>query len=71
MKVGDLVKFQSDFFSAAAKGYANPGIIIEDVSRLNRKDNRLELSVQHYRVMWADQRVTTEHMSYLEPLTSS
>ena len=69
MKVGDLVKFQSDFFSAAAKGYANPGIIIEDVSRL--RDTRKTKHRQHYRVMWSDQRITTEHMSYLEPLTSS
>ena len=65
MNVGDLVKFQSDFFSAAAKGYANPGIIIEDVSRAP------SMGAQHFRVMWADQRVTTEHTSYLKPLTSS
>ena len=60
MKAGDLVEFQSDFFSAAAKGYANPGIILEDISR---EPERLG---QHFRVMWADQRVTTEHISYLE-----
>ena len=66
MKVGDLVKFQSDFFSAAARGYANPGIIIKDVSR-----NHTERPATHFRVMWADHRVTTEHGSYLEPLTSS
>jgi hypothetical protein len=64
MKVGDLVKFESNFFSAAAKGYANPGIILEDVSRPHHRCAR------HFRVMWADQRVTTEHTSYLEPLTS-
>ena len=66
MKVGDLVKFQSDFFSAAARGYANPGIILQDVSR-----NHTGRPATHFRVMWADQRVTTEHGSYLEPLTSS
>ncbi len=64
MKIGDLVKFESNFFSAAAKGYANPGIILEDVSRQRGRP------AQHFRVMWADQRVTTEHTSYLEPLTS-
>ena len=65
MKVGDLVKFHSDFFSAAAREYANPGIIIENVSQLAFRRNGT------YRVMWADQRVTIEHASYLEPLTSS
>jgi len=65
MKVGDLVKFESSFFSATAAEYANPGIILEDVSRSHHRRAR------HFRVMWADQRVTTEHMSYLEPLTSS
>jgi hypothetical protein len=63
VKVGDLVKFQSDFFSSAAEGYANPGIIIKDVSPQGVR--------QHYRVMWSDQRITTEHISYLVLLTSS
>jgi len=65
MKVGDLVKFESNFFSAAARGYANPGIIIADASRQHDRPAR------HFRVMWADRRVTIEHTSYLEPLTSS
>ena len=69
MIVGVLVEFQSDFFSAAEKGYANPGIILEDVSRQSLDGVRSRS--QHFRVMWADQRVTTEHGSYLEPLTSS
>jgi len=64
VKVGDLVKFESNFFSAAAKGYANPGIILEDASRPHDRP------AQHFRVMWADQRITIEHTSYLEPLTS-
>ena len=60
MNVGDLVKFVSGFFGGEDR-YASPGIIIEDVG----------ISVgtsRSFRVLWADQKITTEHSGYLEEI---
>ena len=57
MKVGDLVSFYSKFFAAAAKDYANPGLII-DTDNTHRHPR--------YTVMWADGRITKEHDGYLK-----
>jgi len=64
LKIGDLVKFKTTgwLFERAEARYCNPGVIIEDVSGV---------SAERYRIMWADQRVTVEHVCYLKPLTSS
>ena len=62
MKVGDLVKFETNSWVMQRDDYANPGVIMEDVSGV---------STRRYRVMWADQRITVEHEGYLKPLTSS
>ena len=55
MKIGDLVNFHTDawVFESAIKGYANPGVILE-----RHTENR-------YTVMWADRKLTTEHVGYL------
>ena len=58
MKVGDLVNFVSGFFGGEDR-YASPGIIIED----------LGISVgtsRSFRIVWSDQKMTTEHGGYLE-----
>ena len=57
MKVGDLVRFQSEFFGAATERYANPGIIVEedDTHRQTR-----------YTIMWSDGMFTTEHAGLLK-----
>ena len=62
MNVGDLVNFTTNswVFQHAKEGYCNPGIIIEDMSIKNRG---------RYRVMWADQKITVEHVGYLKLLS--
>ena len=62
MKVGDLVKFETNSWVMRRDDYANPGVI------LGRSASGVP---QRYRVMWADQRITVEHEGYLKPLTSS
>ena len=58
MKVGDLVSFISGFFGGEDR-YASPGIIIEDLG--------ISVGTSHsFRVLWADQKMTTEHGGYLE-----
>jgi len=56
MKVGDLVKFHTGawVFNHANDRYENPGVIIEDVVVGTR-----------YRVLWANEKMTVEHASYL------
>jgi len=61
VKVGDLVKFHSSSWVTDRDDYKNPGIIIEHVAVIPNR----------FRILWADQRVTVEHVSYLKPLTSS
>jgi len=55
MKVGDLVNFHTEtwVFAAARARYENPGVILEQ-----HTENR-------YTVMWADRKLTTEHIGYL------
>ena len=63
MKVGDLVNFVSGFFGGEDR-YASPGIIIED----------LGISVgtsRSFRILWSDQKMTTEHSGYLEAVNES
>ncbi len=62
MKVGDLVRFETNSWVMQREDYRCPGVIMEDVSGV---------SARRYRVMWADQKVTVEHACYLKPLTSS
>ena len=61
MKVGDMVKFHTNswVFSHHNARYENPGIIIEDVSLEGD-------SAPRYRVLWANQKMTVEHTSYLQ-----
>ena len=56
MKVGDLVKFESNSWVMKRGDYANPGLILEDVSGLH---------TPRYRVLWANQKITVEHIGYL------
>jgi len=65
MKTGDLVSFRSDswIFNSANDRYKNPGIILYDLTAHVRMS-----SGKRYRVMWADQKVTTEHSSYLRAI---
>jgi len=60
MKVGDLVKFESNSWVFQREDYVNPGVIVATTQGTDR-----------YRVIWADQRITIEHKSYLKPLTPS
>ncbi len=59
MKVGDLVNFVSGFFDSTR--YACPGVIIEDMGLSVGRHRR-------FRVMWSDQKMTTEHGGYLEAI---
>lgn len=59
MKVGDLVTFQSSFWSVVAE-YANPGLILE-------KDDSHRQVV--YKVMWADKKITSEHHGLLKKIS--
>jgi hypothetical protein len=58
MKAGDLVNFVSGFFGGEDR-YASPGIIIEDIGPSVGCHRR-------FRVLWSDQKITTEHSGYLE-----
>ncbi len=58
MKVGDLVNFVSGFFGGEDR-YASPGVIIEDMGSSVGNHRR-------FRVLWSDQKMTTEHSGYLE-----
>ena len=61
INVGDLVKFQANCWVMDRKDYANPGLVLEDVSGPSR------FSTGHrFRVLWADTKQTTEHFSYLK-----
>ncbi len=66
MKVGDLVNFRSDswIFNSANDRYKNPGIILS----APLVEHARMFSGKRYRVMWADQKVTTEHSSYLRAI---
>ena len=55
MRVGDLIKFETKSW-VMERNYPNPGLIIEDVSGT---------STERYRIMWADQQITVEHVCYL------
>jgi len=64
MKIGDLVNFVSGFFEVQAEQYANPGVIIDDLG--------ISVGTTHsFRVMWSDQKMTTEHGGYLEVINES
>lgn len=55
MKVSDLVKFHStSWVFDVSRDYANPGIILAKIAE------------KKYRVLWSDQRFTTEHECYLK-----
>ena len=58
MKQGDLVNFVCHWASNYQEKYASPGIILERHMTTNGKG--------HYNVLWSDQKVTSEHESYLE-----
>lgn len=58
IKAGDLVNFICTWSKHAQKTYANPGIVLEMISKKNGKG--------HFHVMWADKKITSEHQSYLE-----
>jgi len=61
MKIGDVVKFHTSgwVFNHARARYENPGVVIEDCSgRMGHTPS--------YRVLWADKKMTVEHVSYLE-----
>jgi hypothetical protein len=59
MKIGDVVKFHTSgwVFNHANARYENPGVVIEDVSGA---------STFRYRVLWANEKMTVEHASYLK-----
>ncbi len=60
MKTGDLVKFETNSWVMRRDDYANPGVILgQSASGVP----------QRYRVMWADQKITVEHISYLKLLS--
>ena len=56
MDVGDLVKFHTNAvpFKHAELRYASPGIILEQYMGLR------------YLVLWADNKTTVEHFSFLK-----
>ena len=56
MKVGDLVNFHTKawVFEHASARYKNPGVILKQ-----HTENR-------YTVMWANRKLTTEHIGYLK-----
>jgi hypothetical protein len=68
MQVGDLVRFESSFFDVQARDYANPGIIIK--VHTHRVPGAFKAR-DVYTIMWADQKITNEHCSYIKPMTSS
>lgn len=58
MKLGDVVNFYTGawVFASANARYHNPGVIVEvNCSRRSR-----------FAVLWADGRITNEHLSYLQ-----
>ncbi len=57
MKVGDLVRWESQFWKATYNPPA-PGIILE-VDDSHRQ--------MRYKIMWSDGKVTNEHAGYLLP----
>tara|TARA_R100000458_G_C8044126_1_gene94178 strand:+ start:201 stop:425 length:225 start_codon:yes stop_codon:yes gene_type:complete len=66
INVGDLVMFHTNSWVMNRKDYANPGLVLEDVSGPSR------FSTGHrFRVLWADTKQTTEHFSYLKLVGSS
>jgi len=62
VKVGDLVKFETNSWVMQRDDYRCPGVILGQSA---------PGEPQRYRVMWADQKITVEHACYLKPLTSS
>ena len=62
MKVGDLVNFVSGFFGGEDR-YASPGVVIEDIGSSVGSHRR-------FRVLWSDQKMTTEHSGYLEKVNA-
>ncbi len=64
MKVGDLVNFHTSgwVFAHAQARYKNPGVVIEDRSN---PSSRVE-NGRSYLILWADQKLTVEHFSYLK-----
>ena len=61
MKVGDLVKFHTNswVFNNARARYENPGVVIEVLQGTLHAHPR-------YRVLWANEKMTVEHASYLQ-----
>ena len=57
MEVGDLVIFDSGFWTA---NYENPGLIIEVDSEHRQR---------RYTVIWAGGKITTEHAGLLKPVS--
>ena len=66
MKVGDLVTWYSSFFTSAQSGYANPGLLMEDLGPSLSFGN-----TRRFRILWADGRQTTEHGGYLKVISAS
>ena len=60
MEVGDLVIFDSGFWTAAVGNYENPGLIIEVDSEHRQR---------RYTVIWAGGKITTEHAGLLKPVS--
>ena len=65
---GDLVKFVAPkIFSDAKREYASNGLVTE----ISHHENFLGITASVAKVYWSDGKVTNEHFSYLEKISSS
>jgi len=65
---GDLVRFVAPkIFSGAKRHYAPSGVVME----VTHPENFLGMNSNVAKVYWSDGKVTNEHFSYLEKISSS
>ena len=69
MKVGDLVKFHSSAFHAAAKRYPKCGVALD--VRETAVDEYGRKTQGSAKILWADGQYTREWLCYVEVLNES
>ena len=69
MKAGDLVKFNSSAFSAAAQRYPKCGVVLD--VRETVVDEQGRKTQGSAKVLWADGQYTREWLCYVEVLNES
>ena len=69
MKAGDLVKFHSSAFSAAAQRYPKCGVVLD--VRETAVDEYGRKTQGSAKILWADGQHTREWLCYVEVLNES